>query len=76
MTQQILTHIRNKKTIVDRSILEAETVELFRAALRNENTRDPYERHLITFLNHISMSPDTFVNLARDKPKEVEKILI
>lgn len=53
-----------------------ESIQLFNAALRNPNTRDPYERHLITFLNHINMNPDTFVNLARDKPKDVEKILI
>lgn len=49
---------------------------MFRSALRNENTKDPYERHLITFLNHVKMDPDTFVELAREKPKEVEKILI
>ncbi|MGH9953635.1 MAG: hypothetical protein ACRD5J_18615, partial [Nitrososphaeraceae archaeon] len=73
--QQAITH-RKKKEIVDRSILQGESVQLFKAALRNPNTRDPYERHLISFLNHIKMDPDSFVNLARDKPKEVEKLLI
>lgn len=74
--QQIASHHKKKRELIDRSILKGESIVLFRSALRNENTKDPYERHLITFLNHVKMDPDTFVELAREKPKEVEKILI
>ncbi|MGI0045069.1 MAG: hypothetical protein ACRD47_15285 [Nitrososphaeraceae archaeon] len=72
MVQKAVT----QRKYIDRSILQGESVQLFRAALRNPNTRDPYERHLISFLNHIRMDPDSFVNMAREQPKEVEKLLI
>jgi site-specific recombinase XerC len=73
--QQIVRH-QKKRELVDRSMLKGESIELFRSALRNENTRDPYERHLVTFLNYVSMEPDAFVTLARKNQKAVEKILI
>jgi integrase len=58
---------------VDRSILSGESIILFRAAIRNAATRDPYERRLIAFLNTIGMDPDSFVDLARKKPRVAEK---
>ena len=61
---------------VDRSILQGESIELFTAALRNLNTRDPYERRLIYFLKTVQLSPNELVNLAKNKPLEVEKKII
>jgi hypothetical protein len=58
---------------VDRSILPGESVVLFRAAIRNVATRDPYERRLIAFLNSVGTGPDSFVELAKKKPKIAEK---
>jgi hypothetical protein len=49
---------------------------LFRAAIRNAATRDPYERRLIAFLNTIGMDPDSFVDLARKKPRVADKEVI
>jgi hypothetical protein len=46
---------------VDRSILQGESVELFRVAINNPATRDPYERRLINFLKNIKLAPDDFV---------------
>ena len=60
----------------DRSFLKGESIDLFRAALRNPNTRDPYERRLIWFLKSIEMKPDDFVNLAKTNPLCAEKKII
>jgi hypothetical protein len=43
------------RTRVDRSVLSGESISLFRSAIRNAATRDPYERRLIAFLNRIEM---------------------
>jgi integrase len=64
------------RQILDRSILQGECVELFRAAIKSPWTRDPYERRLINFLNHVNMSPAEFVSLAKNDPSSVEKKLI
>jgi integrase len=61
---------------VDRSLLHGESVTLFRAAIRNAATRDPYERRLIAFLNRSEMDPDSFVHLAKIKPQAAEKKII
>lgn len=61
---------------VDRSILACESIDLFRAAIRNAATRDPYERRLIAFLNGTGMDPDSFVMLAKDKPQVAERKII
>ena len=61
---------------VDRSLLSGESIILFRAAIRNAATRDPYERRLIAFLNRIEMDPDSFVNLAKSKAQVAEKKII
>ncbi len=61
---------------VDRSLLSGESIALFRAAIRNPATRDPYERRLIAFLNRIEMDPDSFVRIAKSNPQVVEKKII
>ena len=75
MARQQVIH-RHKKKQLDRSLLECESIALFRSAIRNARTRDPYERRLLSFLKDIEMDPDSFVNLAKDKPKEAEKVLV
>ena len=62
--------------ILDRSLLQGECVELFRAAIKSPATRDPYERRLINFLNYVKLSPDEFVTLSRNEPSSVEKKVI
>src|SRR5262249_9440212 len=47
-----------------------------RAALRNPNTRDPYERRLIHFLKTVKLTPDELVKVAKKKPLEVERKII
>ncbi|HXX97704.1 MAG TPA: hypothetical protein VEL11_11375 [Candidatus Bathyarchaeia archaeon] len=61
---------------VNRAVLAGESIILFRAAVKNPITRDPYERRLIKFLNTIKMTPDEFVNKAQMQPGEVEKKII
>ncbi|MGH9984414.1 MAG: hypothetical protein ACRD8W_10725 [Nitrososphaeraceae archaeon] len=62
--------------LLDRSLLQGEAMELFRSAIRNPHTRDPYERRLLSFLRDAEMDPNTFVNTAKGKPKEAERLLI
>ena len=59
--------------VLDRSILQGDSIELFRAAIKSPWTRDPYERRLINFLNQVSLTPDEFVSLAKRDPSSVEK---
>ena len=61
---------------VDRSLLQGESIEQFRAAIRNAATRDPYERRLIGFLKSVMMTPDDLVTKAKSQPSSIEKILI
>jgi hypothetical protein len=61
---------------VDRSLLHGESIEQFRAAIRNAATRDPYERRLIGFLKSVMMTPDDLVAKAKSQPSSIEKILI
>ena len=52
---------------------------MFRDALKNPYTRDPYERRLINFLEFIgNMTPDEFVSLAKNQvtASEAEKKII
>lgn len=47
---------------VDRTFLQGQSVELFRAAFKSQATRDPYERRLIGFPKRMNAkSPDAFV---------------
>jgi len=64
------------RQILDRSILEGESIELFRAAIKSPYTRDPYERRLINFLKFVNLLPDEFVSLAKQDPSTVEKKVI
>jgi integrase len=46
---------------------------LFRAAIKSPYTKDPYERRLINFLNHVDLSPDEFVAMGKKDPLLVER---
>ena len=61
------------RQLLDRSSLQGECIELFRAAMKSPYTRDPYERRLIHFLNFVNLTPDEFVTLGRKEPSVVEK---
>jgi integrase len=61
---------------VDRSLLQGESVEQFRAALTNPATRDSFERSLVRFLKSVKMTPDEFVIEAKSQSGRIEKILI
>jgi hypothetical protein len=63
--------------IVDRTFLQGQSAELFRAAIKNQATRDPYERRLIGFLKRMDAeSPDAFVEFARNNPVLTENKII
>jgi hypothetical protein len=48
--------------MVDRTFLKGQSVDLFRAAIRIQATRDPYERRLIGFLKKMDApSPDSLI---------------
>jgi hypothetical protein len=51
------------RTAIEGSILQGESIEIFRAAVKSPATRDSYERHLINFLKMISLTPDNFIDL-------------
>ena len=51
---------------VDRTFLQGQSAELFRAAIKSQATRDPYERRLIGFLKKTdARSPDAFIAFAK-----------
>jgi hypothetical protein len=57
-------------------LLQRESFELFSAAMRSPATRDPYERKLLGFLKRINLSPDAFVQFAKDNPSAAERKII
>jgi hypothetical protein len=62
---------------VDRSFLKGQSVDLFRAAIKSQATRDPYERRLIGFLKKMDAeSPDDFIEFAINDPALAEKKII
>src|SRR5688500_1546949 len=62
---------------VDRTFLQGQSVDLFRAAIKSHATRDPYERRLIGFLKMMdAKSPDAFVEFARNNPALAENKII
>jgi integrase len=61
---------------LDRSVLQTEVVQIFNAAIKSPVTRDVYERRLLNFLNHMNMTPDEFVSLAKSEPSSTEKKII
>ena len=64
------------RQLLDRSSLQGECIELFRAAIKSPYTRDPYERRLINFLNQVNLTPDELVTLGKKEPSAVEKIVM
>jgi hypothetical protein len=47
---------------VDRTFLQGQSVDLFRAAIKSQAIRDPYERGLIGFLKRMdAKSPDGYM---------------
>ena len=49
----------------------------FRAAIKSQATRDPYERRLIGFLKGVdARSPDAFVDFAKSNPALAENKII
>jgi integrase len=62
---------------VDRTFLQGQSAELFRAAIKSQATRDPYERRLIGFLKRMdAKSPDAFVEFAKNNPTLTENKII
>jgi hypothetical protein len=62
---------------VDRSFLQGQSAELFRAAIKSQATRNPYERRLIGFLKRMdASSPDAFVEFAKNNPTLAENKII
>jgi integrase len=62
--------------LVNRTILNGDSITTFRAAIKSKYTLDPYERRLLDFLNSIGMTCDQFVTLAKTNPSEAEKSII
>jgi hypothetical protein len=61
----------------DRTFLKGQSVDLFRAAIKSQATRDPYERRLIGFLKKMdAASPDAFVEFAINNPALAERKII
>jgi hypothetical protein len=70
MISQKISVLMAVKT-VDRAFLQGQSVDIFRAAIKSQATRDPYERRLIGFLKRMNAeSPDAFVEFARNNPTE------
>jgi len=61
---------------VDRSSLQGEVVEMFKAAIKSPITRDVYERRLLNFLDHMKMTPEQFLSIAKESPSNIEKKII
>lgn len=61
---------------VDRSILNCESAELFRAAIKSPYTRDGYERRLVRFLNWYGLDCDSFVKSAKENTQATELKII
>jgi hypothetical protein len=58
----------SKKNVVDRSSLQGESFEIFKAAIKSPVTRDVYERRLLNFLAHFKMTPEEFLTMAKNNP--------
>jgi hypothetical protein len=54
---------------VDRTFLQGQSAELFRAAIKSQATRDPYERRLIGLPKRMdAKSADAFIEFAGNSP--------
>jgi integrase len=61
---------------IDRSALQGEVLEIFKAAIKSPVTRDVYERRLLNFLGHLKMTPEGFLSIAKENPGTAEKKII
>jgi hypothetical protein len=62
---------------VDRTFLQGQSVDLFRAAIKSQATRDPYERRLIAFLKKMdARTPEAFVEFTKMNPALAENKII
>ena len=61
---------------IDRSSLQGEVLEIFKAAIKSPVTRDVYERRLLNFLVHLKMTPEGFLSIAKKNPGTAEKKII
>ena len=59
---------------IDRSSLQGEVLNIFKAAIRSPVTRD--ERRLLNFLGHLKMTPETFLSMAKKSPGTAEKKIV
>ena len=60
----------------DRSLVQGESARVFFEAIRSRYTREQYERRLITFLEHVGMPVDDFVERAKRDPSWGQKAVI
>jgi hypothetical protein len=63
-------------THIDRTVLKGTSIVNFRAAIRSEATRDPYERRLIHFLTWYDKGCDAFVEDGKADPHVLESMLL
>jgi hypothetical protein len=61
---------------LDRSILQGESIDLFRVAIRSPAKRDTYERRLISFLGAMNLVPDDLVAMPKMSSSSVERMII
>jgi integrase len=61
---------------MDRSALQGEVLDMFKAAIKSPVTRDVYERRLLNFLGHLKMTPEAFLSIAKKSPGKAEKKII
>ena len=61
---------------LDRSALQGEVLQIFRAAIKSPLTRDVYKRRLLNFLGDLKMTPECFLSLAKNNPGSAEKKII
>jgi hypothetical protein len=61
----------------DRIFLQGQSADLFRAAIKSQATRDPYERRLIGFLKKMNArTPDDFIAFVKSNPAAAENRII
>jgi integrase len=61
---------------MDRSAIQGEVLDMFKAAIKSPLTRDVYERRLLNFLGHLKMTPEAFLSIAKKSPGKAEKKII
>jgi hypothetical protein len=61
---------------IDRSSLQGEALDIFKAAIKSPVTREVYERRLLNFLGQLRMTPEGFLSVAMKNPGTAEKKII